>query len=292
MSHDSAHQAHFEGSRWPIFGSIGLFLIAVGFVNWIHDNTVGPYIFLLGALVFSYMLYGWFAAVIKENQAGLYLNEQARSAFRWGMFWFIFTEAAFFITFFGVLFYTRVLSVPWLGGAGTGELTHLILWPGFKGVWPVIHTPNPAKFLGPTSGLDPWGVPVLNTLALLLSDVAITWGYWGQLKGRRHQLNIGLAITLILSVTFIWLQVIEYGNAYFNKHLMMSSGIYGATFYMLTGVHATHVIAGIIMLLVLLGRSFKGHFDTKNNFAIGAISWYWHFIDVLWIALFIFVYWV
>ncbi len=288
---DHSHAHHGPApSYWPIVGSIALFFIAFGIVNWLQNQSLGPFSFLLGTFILSYMIYGWFRDVIAENKG--HDDAQLNSAFRWAVFWFIFTELMFFGSFFGALFYARMFSVPWLGGEGHGAMTHLLLWPDFQGVWPALASPDTSQYATAKAALDPWGVPALNTLALMLSDVTITWAYWSLLMNRKHQMIIGFFMTLLLSIAFIMLQIHEYGIAYTQKGILMSSGIYGATFFMLTGVHATHVLVGIVMVLTLIYRGFRNEFSPENSFAVGAISWYWHFIDVLWLALFVFVYWV
>lgn len=281
-----------ESSKWPIVGAIGLFLIAIGIVNWIHQNSIGPWLFLLGACVMAFMLFGWFYDVVQENMTTLRHDRQTRISYRWGMFWFIFAELMFFGVFFGALFYIRMFSVPWLAGEGSGRITHLLLWPNFQNLWPVFAPPNPGLFSGPKTVFDPWQLPALNTIILICADAAMTWAYWAVLKSSRWQLIVGQVLAIILSICFLLLQVHEYGVAYTQKGLMFNSGIYGSTFFMLTGVHATHVIVGIVIVLALLYRSIRGHFDKDHAFAIAATSWYYHFIDVLWIALFIFVYWI
>lgn len=281
-----------EPSHWPIVGSIGLFCTLVGAANWIHGKSYGPYLFLLGAFILVLTMYGWFGTVIKENQAGLYSTEQMDRSFRWGMCWFIFSEVMFFGAFFGALFYAREFSVPWLGGEGAGAMTHLLLWPNFQAAWPLFHTPNPAEFVGPKGIMETWEIPAINTLILLTSSVTITFAHWGVLKNNRSQLIIGQALTVLLGIAFLAMQAHEYGIAYTEKGLKLTSGIYGTTFYMLTGFHAMHVTIGTIMLIVILYRILRRHFTAENHFAFEAASWYWHFVDVVWLTLFIFVYWL
>lgn len=279
-------------SHWPIVGSIGLFCLLVGAANWLHSNTIGPYLFLLGAFIVVFMMVGWFGTVINENERGLLNGEQVERSFRWGMVWFIFSEVMFFSAFFGALFYARMYSVPWLGGEGEGVLTHLLLWPDFQAQWPLLQNPSPSLFIGPKSVMDTWGIPALNTLILLTSGVTITIAHWGILKNRRAQVIIFQALTVILGITFLMMQAHEYAIAYTEKGLKLSSGIYGTTFFMLTGFHAMHVTVGTIMLLIILIRLIKGHFNERHHFAFEAAAWYWHFVDVVWLALFIFVYWI
>lgn len=280
-------------SHWPILGSLAIFSILVGIANWLHDVTFGPYLSAFGLILLIYMVFGWFGTVIRENQQGLLDNPQMDRTYRWAMVWFIFTEVVFFATFFGALYYARVISVPKLGGMGTaGELTHYILWPNFKATWPLFQTPDPSQFTGPKEVMETWGIPAINTLILLTSGVTITFAHWGLLKGKRILMLTSQVLTVLLGIFFLGMQANEYGTAYLEKGLTLGSGIYGTTFFMLTGFHALHVTLGTIMLIVICWRMFKHHFDVYNHFAFEAVSWYWHFVDVVWLLLFIFVYWV
>lgn len=280
-----------EPSHWPIVGSIGLFVFFMGFAHWLHNSDIGPMLFGMGLLIIVYMIVGWFRTVIQEDVSGVLHSEKVDRSFRWGMIWFIFSEVMFFGAFFGALFYARVISVPWLGEEW-GTLTHIVLWPNFAGRWPVFHPPDPTQFSGPESVMNPWGIPALNTLILLSSGVTVTIAHWGLLKNKRRILNWGLAATIALGASFIMLQAHEYWEAYNYMGLTLNSGIYGTTFFMLTGFHGAHVTVGTIMLCTILGRCLKGHFDSHHHFAFEAVSWYWHFVDVVWLFLFVFVYWL
>lgn len=280
-----------EPSHWPLVGSIAIFCMVWGAANWLHGKWFGPYLLFVGGCILITMMVGWFGTVIRESQAGLYNTTQMDRSFRWGMLWFIFSELCFFGVFFGALFYSRSFVVPWLGGWGSGEMTHILLWPGFHGGWPVYHNPDPSSFVAPKSVMDTWGIPALNTLILLSSGVTITIAHWGLVRKDRLQLIVFQIFTVLLGITFLCMQAHEYGEAYMDKGLKLSSGIYGTTFFMLTGFHAIHVTLGTIMLCVILGRILKGHFTPEHQFAFEAVSWYWHFVDVVWLGLFIFVYW-
>lgn len=289
-NHSESHI--IENSWWPIIGSVALFFLAIGIVQWVHKSILGPILFFIGALIFAYMLFGWFSAVVKESQAGWYDDPQIVRSFRWGMFWFIFTEVAFFGSFFFAFFYARLVSVPTLGGAYSDSLmTHYLLWPNFQSIWPLIKNPDPSQFVGAQSALRTWGIPALNTLILMTSDVIITWGYWELLRNHRTRLIFAQVITMALAIVFIIFQIVEYGSAYTEHGLKLNSGIYGATFYMLTGVHGIHVLVGVVMVFVIMLRTIRNDFNAQNNFAVAALTWYWHFIDLLWLILFIFVYW-
>lgn len=281
-------------SYWPIIGSIAIFCLLVGAANWLHGNIIGPILFFAGAIVLAVMLFGWFGTVISETRAGLLQDPQVDRSFRWGMVWFIFSEVMFFGAFFGALFYTRVLSVPWLSGEGSNAaiMTHMLLWPQFTQSWPLYQTPNPALFAGPREVMSAWGIPAINTAILLTSGVTITIAHWGVLKNRRVQMIIAQLATILLGIAFLCLQAHEYWEAYSLLNLKLSAGIYGTTFFMLTGFHGLHVTIGTIMLIVILWRMLKGDFNSQEHFGFEAASWYWHFVDVIWLILFVFVYWL
>jgi cytochrome c oxidase subunit 3 len=283
-----AHGGYYvpHSSYWPFVGSVGLFAFLLGFANLLNGG--GNFLMLLGIVILIVMTFGWFGAVIRESEGGLY-NEQVEHSFRWGMGWFIFSEVMFFACFFGVLFYARQFSLPWLGGAGNNVMTGELLWPGFQGVWP---SNGPGDLGGRVQIMGAWGLPAINTLILLSSGVTVTWAHWGLKEGDRKKLILGLAATVALGAFFVVLQAIEYSHAYHELNLTLGTGIYGSTFFMLTGFHGLHVTLGAIILFVVLLRSIKGHFTPDHHFAFEAAAWYWHFVDVVWLGLFIFVYWL
>lgn len=280
-----------QPSQWPILGSCGLFFMLIGVINIIHQHWYGHYFFMVGAILLTYMMYGWFSAVINESEQGLHSSQMDRS-YRWAMAWFIVSEIAFFGIFFGALFYARHIAVGILGGHFSNNFTHTELWPHFKAAWPLLKNPNPELFHNPTQVIPAWGLPALNTLILLSSAVMVTWAQWGLQTHRRWQINVGLLITLCLGILFLSCQAYEYTEAYTDFNLTLKSGIYGTTFFMLTGFHAAHVTIGLIMLTVIFIRCLKGHFRAEHHFGFEAVSWYWHFVDVVWLFLFVFVYWL
>jgi cytochrome c oxidase subunit 3 len=211
-------------------------------------------------------------------------------SFRWGMAWFIFSEIMFFAAFFGALYYARHFSVPWLAGEGAKVATHEFLWSNFQNLWPLKSTPNTSLFTQIKETIGPWGIPALNTALLLASGVTITIAHWGLQKNKRGQLNLFLFLTIVLGAIFLFFQAEEYIHAYHELDLKLSSGIYGSTFFMLTGFHGLHVTLGAIMLTVILFRCLKGHFKPEHHFGFEGVAWYWHFVDVVWLGLFIFVY--
>jgi cytochrome c oxidase subunit 3 len=209
------------------------------------------------------------------------------------MMWFIFSEVMFFAAFFGALFYARTLSVPWLSGQGVKVFTNFILWPQYEGNWP---TNGPGHVGGKVDStfevIPAFSLPAINTAILLTSGLTITVAHHALRAGKRGTLTLFLALTFILGFTFVGLQAHEYGEAYKELGLRLSTGIYGSTFFMLTGFHGLHVTIGAIMLLVIWLRVVKGHFTSERHFAFEAVAWYWHFVDVVWLGLFIFVYWL
>jgi cytochrome c oxidase subunit 3 len=295
QAHGSYYVPH--GSHWPFIGSAALFLTAIGAGNFIHQSAAGQYIMYAGMAILIVMIFGWFRNVINESVSGMY-NDQVDRSFRWGMGWFIFSEVMFFAAFFGVLFYARMFSIPWLGGAGAEDMTKALLWPNFDALWPLLHMPGQTAMMSkqafdvPTGVVGAWGVPAINTIILLSSGVTVTWAHWGLKKNNRMQLIMGLLATVILGFLFVYLQAEEYAHAMHELNLSLKSGIYGSVFYMLTGFHGLHVTLGATMLLVILLRSIKGHFSEHNHFAFEAVAWYWHFVDIVWLGLFIFVYWI
>jgi cytochrome c oxidase subunit 3 len=204
-------------------------------------------------------------------------------SFRWAMSWFIFSEVMFFAAFFGALFYARQYSVPWLG-----DIDNKNLWPSFAAHWPTSGPYRPIEF----TPMEAWGIPAINTLLLLSSGVTVTWAHWALKKNDRRNLVFGLALTIILGLTFLTLQAAEYFHAYSELNLKLTTGVFGSTFFLLTGFHGFHVTLGATMLIVILFRCVAGHFRPDHHFGFEAVSWYWHFVDVVWLLLFVFVYWL
>ena len=278
-----------EQSPWPIVGAVALFFIAVGaaltVMNLESEGGSGVYLLYAGIAVLLYMIFSWFKNVISESDQGLYSAQMDRS-FRQGMSWFIFSEVMFFMAFFGALFYARILSVPWLGGAGNNAMTNEVLWPTFEAVWPLLTTPA-----GETTQAMGWqGLPLINTLILLASSVTLHFAHVAIENNKRKPLKVMLGATILLGVCFLALQVEEYIYAYNDLNLTLDAGIYGNTFFLLTGFHGMHVTLGAIILFVVFVRILKGNFTKDKHFAFQAAAWYWHFVDVVWLCLFVFVY--
>ena len=280
-----------HGSPWPILGSTALFCTVLGAAAYLNEWS-GAWSFLPGAVLIAAMFFFWFRTVIGENESGMY-NMAVDRSFRMGMIWFIFSEVMFFAAFFGALFYARTLSVPWLGGQGVKVFTNFMLWPKFEGTWP---TNGPGHVGGHADAtfqtISAFGLPALNTAILLTSGLTITIAHHALRAGKRGTLTLFLALTFLLGFSFVGFQAHEYGEAYKELGLKLSTGIYGSTFFMLTGFHGMHVTVGAIMLLVIWFRVLRGHFTPRKHFAFEAVAWYWHFVDVVWLGLYIFVYWL
>ncbi|WP_232522337.1 cytochrome c oxidase subunit 3 [Marinimicrobium alkaliphilum] len=285
-----------------IAAGVVLFLLVSAGSDALSSVLVGPLVFGVGGLMFAATIWSWFSIVISENIAGLN-SPQLKRSYVWGMGWFIFSEVMFFAAFFGALFYVRTLALPWLAGEGDG-VHNPLLWPGFEAHWPLMETPDmaasgdAAEVRGPDQAMSlsqagslfTW-LPFWNTLILLSSSVTVHFAHSALLKGERKPFNVWLGATIVLAVVFLFLQAYEYYEAYALMGLTLQSGIYGSTFFMLTGFHGAHVLLGTIMLLVMWLRSvLKGHFKKDDHFGFEATSWYWHFVDVVWVILFLAVY--
>ena len=272
-------------SKWPVVGSTALFFFASGLVLWMNQiQPWGNVSLLVGFGILLYMLFGWFGIVIHESESGMY-NQQVDTSYRWSMSWFIFSEVMFFAAFFGALFYARMYSVPWLG-----DFDNALIWQGYDAKWP---TAGPYLSQDPAYSfltMSAWGIPLLNTALLLSSGVTVTWAHHALKAGHRGQLVLGLFLTVALGFTFLGFQIYEYVHAYSDLNLKLTSGVFGSTFFMLTGFHGFHVTLGAVMLTVILFRCMKGHFKPDQHFGFEAVAWYWHFVDVVWLGLFLFVY--
>ncbi|MCJ8341150.1 MAG: cytochrome c oxidase subunit 3 [Pseudomonadales bacterium] len=279
-------------SYFPIVASVSLFCLAFGAASVLTavENTgdMGMIMLFTGFILLFFVIISWFTKVAAESRDGLY-SAQMDVSFRWGMGWFISSEVMFFAAFFGALFYIRVFSVPWLGGEGDKGVSNM-LWEGFVSQWPLMTTPDPSLFKGPAQVVDPWHIPLLNTILLISSSLTLTLSHKALKLNNRTWTSIWLAVTVVLGAVFLYYQVLEYHEAYTELGLTLSAGVYGSTFFILTGFHGLHVTIGTIMLLCILVRVLEGEFTGKKHFAFEAVAWYWHFVDVVWVGLFIFVY--
>ncbi len=271
-----------QPSHWPVVGSVALLLMALGASLWFNSISPGPWLVLAGFCVLVVMMFGWFGKVIGESEGHQY-NKKVDASFRWSMSWFIFSEVMFFAAFFGALFYIRNLSVPDLG-----SLTSKLVWPNYTAGWPTVG-PYIREAFTPMAAM---GIPLLNTIILLTSGFTLTVAHHALKAEHRGRLKIWLFATIVLGFTFLGFQAYEYLHAYSALNLKLSTGVYGSTFFMLTGFHGAHVTIGAIMLSVMLARILRGHFTPDHHFAFEAASWYWHFVDVVWLLLFVLVYWL
>lgn len=284
--HGAAEAPHYyvpAPSNWPMVGMISMIFTTFGASMVVNKSAMGWFPLALGLAILIYMLRGWFAAVISESETGQY-NRKIDVSFRWGMSWFIFSEVMFFASFFGALFYARVITLPALG-----DLDHKLLWPDFAVTWP--HA-GPAGVVDAFNTLGPFWLPTINTLLLVTSGFTLTVAHHALRAGHRAKAINWLWITLLLGFAFVCVQGYEYYHAYSDLNLRLTSGIFGSTFFMLTGFHGLHVLIGAIMLTVVTFRLMKGHFKPDQHFAFEAAAWYWHFVDVVWLGLYVVVYWL
>ena len=276
-----------EPSAWPFLLTAGLFAIVVGVWGVLEQKYwVGMAPVYAGTALAVFIIFRWLRGVSLESEHGKY-NLRVDSTYRMAMAWFIFSEVMFFGAFFGALFYARELSIPWLSGEGTKIMTHLTHWADYENVWP---SNGPANLGGKFDTIPAWGVPFVNTMTLLTSGVTITFAHHALKANHRMACILWMWATVALGCFFLYLQAHEYHEAYTQLNLTLGSGVYGSTFFMLTGFHGMHVTLGTIMLIAITGRLMSGHFKPESHFGFEGVAWYWHFVDVVWIGLFIFVY--
>ena len=289
------HDVYFVPAKsyWPIVAAVVMFIFMFGAGHWLNAEPgatgFGKSVFVLGVIGVLGMFFGWFRLVIRESLAGDY-NHQVDTSFRMGMMWFIFSEVMFFGAFFGALYWARMHALPNLG-----DLDNAILWPDFKAVWPthaVGVTGSPAGTVDAFTTMGPWPIPTINTALLLSSGVTLTIAHHALLAGRRAKTIGFMWLTVLLGITFLGFQVYEYMHAYGELNLKLTSGTYGSTFFLLTGFHGFHVFVGMLMLLFITIRLMKGHFTPERHFGFEGAAWYWHFVDVVWLGLYIVVYWL
>jgi cytochrome c oxidase subunit 3 len=273
-------------SAYPFYLTAGLVAVIIGVSSFLEQKHIGPVPIIIGAAWAFFIIFRWIRGVALESESGQY-NLQVDRTYRMAMAWFIFSEVMFFGAFFGALFYARELSVPWLSGEGSKIATHLTHWASFENVWP---TNGPAGIGGKFETIPAWGVPFLNTLILLTSGVTITMAHHALKENHRRACILWMWATVALGASFLYFQASEYAHAYHELNLTLHSGIYGSTFFMLTGFHGMHVTLGTLMLIIITLRLMFGHFKPDSHFGFEGVAWYWHFVDVVWIGLFIFVY--
>jgi len=278
-----------EPSPFPALASLGLFFVILGATFWVNDITWGKYSLILGMVIWLVILFKWFSAAVSESESGLY-GRKIDLSFRWSMSWFIFSEVMFFGAFFSALWWARAHSVPMLG-----SLDNALLWPDFKAVWPSVAagvTASPAGIIEPFQTMTPFWLPTINTALLLSSGVTLTIAHHALIANQRAKTITFMWLTVALGLVFLFVQGYEYFHAYNDLNLKLTSGMYGSTFYMLTGFHGFHVFLGMLMLLFITLRLQKGHFTPEKHFGFEGAAWYWHFVDVVWLGLYILVYWL
>jgi cytochrome c oxidase subunit 3 len=267
-----------------MLGAIALLLFGLSMGGWVNGARWGPYLFICFLALFTFTLVGWFREAAIESEGGLY-NQHVDLSYRWGMSWFIFSEVMFFAAFFGALYYARAITMPALG-----DLDHKVfLWPDFGANWPNV---GPASLVEEFQTIGPWPIPTINTALLLSSGVTLTVAHHALKDNDRGAVIRWMIATIALGVLFISLQAYEYLHAYRDLNLKLTSGVFGSTFFMLTGFHGFHVTVGAIMLSVVLARVIRGHFTAEHHFAFEGAAWYWHFVDVVWLLLYVVVYWL
>ena len=276
-------------SRHPFWAAFGLLFVILGAGQWINGVAWGAYSLFFGLAMWLIVLYQWFSDAVSESEAGLY-GRKIDLSFRWSMSWFIFSEVMFFGAFFTALWWARAHSVPALG-----NLDNSVLWPGFKAIWPSMGagaTASPAGIIEPFETMGPFWLPTINTALLLTSGVTLTIAHHALQHGQRGKTIAFMWVTVLLGATFLGVQGFEYYEAYHHHNLKLTSGIYGSTFFMLTGFHGFHVFVGMLMLLFITLRLMKGHFTAEKHFGFEGAAWYWHFVDVVWLGLYVLVYWM
>jgi cytochrome c oxidase subunit 3 len=275
-------------SAYPVLAATGLFFVILGAGQWINGHGWGAYSLAFGLLMWAVVMFGWFGQAIRESEGGQY-GARIDVSFRWSMSWFIFSEVMFFGAFFGALYWARLHAVPNLG-----NLENALLWPDFQAIWPSVQagaTASPAGVVDPFITMGPWPLPTINTALLLTSGVTLTIAHHALVAGNRGRTIAFMWLTVLLGATFMGVQAYEYIHAYRDLNLKLSSGIYGSTFFMLTGFHGFHVFVGMLMLLFITLRLHKGHFTKDRHFGFEGAAWYWHFVDVVWLGLYLIVYW-
>jgi cytochrome c oxidase subunit III len=277
-----------QPSRHPVLVATAMLLVIFGAGQWVNGASWGKFFVFGGLAMWAVIMFQWFSQAIGESEGKLY-SDRVDASYRWSMSWFIFSEVMFFAAFFGALYWARVHALPMLG-----NLDHQVLWPDFKAVWPSAGggaTASPAGTVEPFATMGPWPLPTINTALLLTSGVTLTIAHHALLANQRSKTIVWMWITVILGATFVGVQAYEYMHAYRDLNLKLSSGIFGSTFFMLTGFHGFHVLVGMLMLLFITIRIMKGHFTPERHFGFEGAAWYWHFVDVVWLGLYILVYW-
>ena len=288
-AHANHHDYHLVNpSPWPAVGSLSAFAMAIGAIVWMRSlgggeglfGLQGPYLFFAGLIGVLFTMFFWWRDCIQEVDEGHH-KPVVQIHLRYGMILFIASEVMFFVAWFWAYFDAALFPGDVSTIQGTKDTIGMVARDALTGgQWP----PIPSDAFKGT--FDFWGLPLLNTLILLTSGTTVTWAHHALLEGNRKHLVWGLTLTVFLGILFTLCQAYEYGHAAFNY----SGHIYGATFFMATGFHGFHVIVGTIFLAVCLVRAIKGHFTVRHHFGFEAAAWYWHFVDVVWLFLFLCIY--
>jgi cytochrome c oxidase subunit 3 len=259
MSNFIQHPYHIvDESPWPLYGSIGGLYLTRGIISWFHINDLT--LFFIGVGLLGLVIYQWWRDIGREGAIQGLHRAIVELGLRWGMLLFITSEVFFFVSFFWAYFHARLRPNIEVGS----------LWPP-AGI-------NP---------FNPFGVPLLNTIVLVSSGVRVTWAHHALIEGEYDQMRKGLLVTVILGIYFTFLQGLEYYEASFS----FADGVYGSTFFIATGFHGLHVLVGTLFLLVCLLRHYKREFRAAHHFGFEAAAWYWHFVDVVWLFLYLALYW-
>lgn len=255
------HPYHLvDPSPWPIFASFAAFLTTTGGVLYMHAYNGGSFMLTFGFSMMLYSMFVWWRDIVREATYEGHHTLKVQSGLRYGVILFIVSEVMFFVAFFWAFFHSSLAPTIEIGA----------VWPP-KGI----------------AVLDPWKIPFLNTVILLSSGAAVTWAHHAIILEYRQQALQGLSLTIFLAILFTAFQAFEYLEAPFT----ISDGIYGSTFFLATGFHGFHVFVGTLFLTVCLVRLYKGHFTSNHHFGFEAAAWYWHFVDVVWLFLFVAIYW-
>jgi len=253
------HSFHIVNpSPWPFTGAASAFILTSGLAIWFHKHSYS--LALLSLLLIILTIYQWWRDIAREGTLQGHHTPTVQKSLRYGIILFIISEVCFFFGFFWTFYHSSLAPTPDLG----------ILWPP-KGIFP----------------LNPYEIPLLNTAILLGSGVTVTWAHHSLIENNRKDIIVSLLLTILLGIYFTSLQVIEYYNSSFN----ISDNTYGSTFFVATGFHGAHVLIGTSFLLICLLRQLLFHFTSSHHFGFEAAAWYWHFVDVVWLFLFISIYW-